>query len=444
MRQPLSSLLEALALKLNGKMKSVGRDVPEVEDFPGVWAQQVKQYPAKGTAGISYFKGELDSDRHVDCLLYRDAKGKLVGVLNHYPFDMPPYEFKGNVNVMVSPKHQGAGIGKALLKDAMKRWGVNLSQQNWTPSGNKLRASVSKELEKAFLVWDAGKGEKSGWRVQALDPEDAKDVFRKQVGGGGKLKVRALDEGRAFPVGTRRDWRRGEMEKQRDGWRRIGPRAHRELKKPADNASPMERVVAMKDEMQKASPFRANLMMMAAMMAGNKAPGMKYGSFYEAVLEESAPMPKSAKLPPEVLKQVFRDIEGVSPEPKQCYFNAQKMVLNHPDKYEYAEGFASSEKVPFPIQHGWVIFKHGGKRYLVDPTLRADHNKGFTVDNLAVGELPAGREYIGKTFPVELIRKRWEGGFAGSLYDWPPVFPLLQANPDWKLVARKGGVDWGD
>jgi GNAT superfamily N-acetyltransferase len=174
--------LEEARLKLGSKMRTVGRLIPAVSDFPAFWSQQVGQYPPKGPAGISYFKGVVDADIYVDCLLYRDKKGKLIGVLNHYAFDMPPYESKGNINVMVDPEHQGEGIGKLLLKDAMKRWDVNLAQQNWTPSGDKLRQSIQRSDETEWLVWERGQTEKDAWRIRALNPDDARDVYREQFG----------------------------------------------------------------------------------------------------------------------------------------------------------------------------------------------------------------------------------------------------------------------
>ena len=174
--------LEEARLKLGRKMRAVGGLIPAVANFPEFWSQQVGQYPPKGPPGISYFKGVVDADIHVDCLLYRDKRGKLIGVLNHYAFDMPPYESKGNINVMVDPEHQGEGIGKLLLKEAMKRWDVNLAQQHWTPSGDKLRQSIQRADETEWLVWERGQTEKDAWRIRALNPDDARDVYREQFG----------------------------------------------------------------------------------------------------------------------------------------------------------------------------------------------------------------------------------------------------------------------
>src|ERR1700722_12827312 len=56
------------------------------------WESQAPQYPASGPPGISYFRGEVSDTLFVNCLLYRDENGELVGILNHYPTDMPPYQ----------------------------------------------------------------------------------------------------------------------------------------------------------------------------------------------------------------------------------------------------------------------------------------------------------------------------------------------------------------
>lgn len=118
---------------------------PDVENFSAWWAKQVGQYPANGQEGLSYFKGEM-GDKWVDCLLYRNKAGKLIGVLNHYPFNFPPYEIKGNINVMVDPKEQKKGIGKKLMAEAIKRWkDIDLYKQKWTPSGKYMLDSYIKK-----------------------------------------------------------------------------------------------------------------------------------------------------------------------------------------------------------------------------------------------------------------------------------------------------------
>lgn len=87
------------------------------------WESQAVQYPADGPPGISYFRGQLSDELHVDCLLYRDKNGELIGILNHYPSDIPPHERAGDENIWVHPGHRRQGVGSALLLEARVRWG---------------------------------------------------------------------------------------------------------------------------------------------------------------------------------------------------------------------------------------------------------------------------------------------------------------------------------
>lgn len=100
------------------------------------WASQAEQYPRTGPAGISYFAGEVgDGFPPVDCLLYRGDEGTLLGILNHYSVDYPPWEKAGNVNLWVYPYAFHRGIGTALLDEAMRRWEIDLDQQRYTHAG---------------------------------------------------------------------------------------------------------------------------------------------------------------------------------------------------------------------------------------------------------------------------------------------------------------------
>ena len=97
------------------------------------WQSQVVQYPALGPEGISYFAGVTPLGT-VDCLLYRNEGGAVVGILNHYGFDSV-WEKTGNVNVFVRRNCQRQGIATALIMEADRRWPINLDQQHFTPEG---------------------------------------------------------------------------------------------------------------------------------------------------------------------------------------------------------------------------------------------------------------------------------------------------------------------
>lgn len=96
---------------------------------------QRQQYPEHGQPGIGYFRGEMGGGVHVDVLLYRDESGNVVGILQHYSYDMPPYQRRGSVNVFVDPQRRRQGIGTSLLKAAGPRFKIDLLRQEFTPDG---------------------------------------------------------------------------------------------------------------------------------------------------------------------------------------------------------------------------------------------------------------------------------------------------------------------
>lgn len=108
------------------------------------WRSQAHQYPNKGPLGIGYFAGETEFGV-VHCLLYRDPKGDLVGILNYYDENMAPnpHEQPGNFNVWVRPDRQRRGIATALLTEAKRRWpSLTLDQQRFTESGAGLAQNL--------------------------------------------------------------------------------------------------------------------------------------------------------------------------------------------------------------------------------------------------------------------------------------------------------------
>lgn len=105
---------------------------------------QVEQFDRVGPSGISYVKGELSATTHVNCLLYRDDDGVLIGVLYHYPQDVTPWEKAGNVNVLVDPAQQRRGIGSQLLREALRRWVIDLDAQDYTAAGRNFVKQITR------------------------------------------------------------------------------------------------------------------------------------------------------------------------------------------------------------------------------------------------------------------------------------------------------------
>lgn len=106
--------------------------MPEIFD----WDIQVAQYAnVKPTGpGIHYFRPVFDMGP-VDCLLMYNADLVIVGIMNFFPEDLPPYERAGNFTIMVRPDRQRRGIATALMDEARRRWLINFDQQDYSPAG---------------------------------------------------------------------------------------------------------------------------------------------------------------------------------------------------------------------------------------------------------------------------------------------------------------------
>jgi GNAT superfamily N-acetyltransferase len=102
------------------------------------WESQARQYAYRDAPGIRlerHHVGDWPDWTQVDCLLYRDENGLLVGILNRYLDSNNPLEQEGNCNLWVRPDRQRQGIGTALLVEAMKRWDIDFEKQKFTSQG---------------------------------------------------------------------------------------------------------------------------------------------------------------------------------------------------------------------------------------------------------------------------------------------------------------------
>ena len=105
------------------------RYIATIPYMPAVlsWDRQAPQYhKAKPERpGIVYFQGfEEGSQEWVDCLLMYDENLELVGILNYYAIDFPPWEKAGNFTMFTRPDRFRRGIASALLDEARRRWAV--------------------------------------------------------------------------------------------------------------------------------------------------------------------------------------------------------------------------------------------------------------------------------------------------------------------------------
>jgi ribosomal protein S18 acetylase RimI-like enzyme len=116
------------------------------------WTSQAAQYAYRGEPGIHLERhavGKLGFMTEIDCLLYRDEQGLLVGILNHYCDNA---QKAGSCNLWVKPGCRRQGVGTALLAEAMRRWDdIDLSAQNYTFDGV---AFINRLIQKGSLeIW---------------------------------------------------------------------------------------------------------------------------------------------------------------------------------------------------------------------------------------------------------------------------------------------------
>jgi GNAT superfamily N-acetyltransferase len=141
------------------------------------WESQAKQYPNVGPPGTSTLHVPLAGGLDVNCVLHRDTDGRLVGILNHYPVDIPPWERKYTLNVWVHPDRRGQGIATRLVLAAMEQgWPISVEDIQATGPGVALTRSVARKLRKdvatAPLVrvapGEAGGGDRAGGGQDSL------------------------------------------------------------------------------------------------------------------------------------------------------------------------------------------------------------------------------------------------------------------------------------
>ncbi len=98
------------------------------------WESQSTQYAPTGKPGI-HLEQHTVGNTVIDCLLFRNEDGELVGILNHYN-ENNHWQKPGSCNLWVHPDHQRQGIASALLRDAWHRWQLSYEHQNWSEEGN--------------------------------------------------------------------------------------------------------------------------------------------------------------------------------------------------------------------------------------------------------------------------------------------------------------------
>jgi hypothetical protein len=165
--------------------------------------------------------------------------------------------------------------------------------------------------------------------------------------------------------------------------------------------------------------------------AGIAPSGYEYCCVEDYVLRNGAPSRSEPLTPDEeeiVREALERCREGGFEvhELKQCFANAQSLVMfGGRSELVYCEGYASGDAC-FPIHHGWVAVN--GK--VVDPTwtLETPADRGLLPGH-PVGELPEHWAYWGAEFPdVDYLRARMlSREMIGTLLDdWESGHEILR------------------
>jgi hypothetical protein len=99
--------------------------------------------------------------------------------------------------------------------------------------------------------------------------------------------------------------------------------------------------------------------------------------------------------------------------PKHCFSTSAVRVLRtRSDTLVYCEGMVIAEKVPFPLEHGWLFDTE--RNCVVETTLREP-----------------GIEYFGIAFTREYLREGLRGrSYSGLISAWDRDYPLLRMSPE--------------
>jgi GNAT superfamily N-acetyltransferase len=146
-----------IAARINAIGRSKAREIGaarfvEHYEFAMLWDDNNFSLPEIGDPGIQCMRrrgwvgAQFDLTATVDCLIYRDTAGLLVGYLLRFPKAIRDKNglvgSAGEITLAVKPDHRRQGIGTALLKEAASRWDTNWANQSYSASGLELIKSV--------------------------------------------------------------------------------------------------------------------------------------------------------------------------------------------------------------------------------------------------------------------------------------------------------------
>jgi ribosomal protein S18 acetylase RimI-like enzyme len=134
---------------------------------PGIWwkptADQHELIDTRGhrwanpdfVGGISEMSMQWDTSEFLPhnlppmpTLIYRDDIFlQIIGILLYHTADYPYGDRTGDFSIIVHPDRRREGIGSKLLAEGIKRYGIDLTKQEYTRDGAKLANAVLKTQE---------------------------------------------------------------------------------------------------------------------------------------------------------------------------------------------------------------------------------------------------------------------------------------------------------
>tara|TARA_B100001094_G_scaffold314673_1_gene353779 strand:+ start:1641 stop:2234 length:594 start_codon:yes stop_codon:yes gene_type:complete len=152
--------------------------------------------------------------------------------------------------------------------------------------------------------------------------------------------------------------------------------------------------------------------MASSAMAGMRLPaGWQYFNAQDFVLDRGKNQPENNQVTPEQYAYLkTRDVGVDGFEQKQCFYNAQRLILaDHEGRFEYWEGYAYTGVIP--VLHAWVVFE--GSLVDVTRSIRPEATFEFfegkkampCLTDRVLGIVPKHWRYYGVKFDSNYVRE---------------------------------------
>ena len=152
--------------------------------------------------------------------------------------------------------------------------------------------------------------------------------------------------------------------------------------------------------------------MVEATMAGMSLPkGWQYVNAQDFVLDRGQDQPENKQITPEQYAYLTtRNVGKDGFEPKQCFYNAQRLILaDYEGRFEYWEGYAHTGVIP--VLHAWIVFE--GSLVDVTRSVRPEATDEFfegkkampCLTDRVLGLVPKHWRYYGVKFDSDYVRE---------------------------------------